>query len=701
MTPDFGAASYGFGALLYLLLSVLLATAWRGRLVGGLLLFACLVSVAWCTLSALRGHWDLPLGLLFLVEILRGAAWLAVLAGLLGYFESRRRPQAGLSVMPMVTLLFCAAFLVFGAIVVWAPTILQGQHVAKLWIAGLVILSVFGLLWVEQLYRNTEPAQRWSLKFLCLGVGGFFAYDFFMYANALLVAQVGSDLWVARGFINGLVVPLIGVSASRNPDWSVDIYISRQVVFHSATAVGAGVYLLVMAAAGYYIRLHGGTWGTAAQAIFFFGAIVLLCALLFSGQLRARFKVFLSKHFFRNRYDYREEWLRFTRTLSHSDDNQALTTNILSGIAAIFESPGGMVFVRQSSGYFSVSVAMNVPTSTDHALAASSPLLQFMEEREWIIDLDELDAFPERYNNLTLPPWIESLNGWLVVPLKNQDELLGFVLLLTPSIKRPINWEDRDLLKTVGRQAASYLAFIRASDALTDSRQFEAFNRLSAFVVHDLKNLVAQLSLVSSNAKRHLDNPEFVRDAMSTVENATLKMSRMLAQLRKDRMSDTTTQLVSLGPIVKKVARLCEHGEPEPTVEHVEPATVIRADPERLATVLEHLVQNAQEATTSNGSVKIRVDRTERSVRIAVIDTGSGMDQTFISERLFKPFDTTKGNAGMGIGVYESREFARARGGELEVESEPGKGTTFTLVLPIDSERTVPDESYSVLEASH
>jgi len=155
---------------------------------------------------------------------------------------------------------------------------------------------------------------------------------------------------------------------------------------------------------------------------------------------------------------------------------------------------------------------------------------------------------------------MQGLNGWLLVPLKNQDVLLGFVLLLTPPVKRPLNWEDRDLLKTVGRQAASYLAFIRASDALTDSRQFEAFNRLSAFVVHDLKNLVAQLSLVSSNAKRHLDNPEFVRDAMVTVENATTKMSRMLAQLRKDRMSDTTTQLVSLGPIVRKVVKPFRHG---------------------------------------------------------------------------------------------------------------------------------------------
>ncbi|MCH9673373.1 MAG: PEP-CTERM system histidine kinase PrsK [Gammaproteobacteria bacterium] len=701
--PDFGAVSYGFGAILFFLLSVLLATAWRGRLVGGLLLGACLLSGTWCLLIACRTVWGIPLNLLLLLEVVRAGAWMAVFAALLGYIRwGDHAPIAERSkLVPTLTFAFCGLLLLFGVLDVSG---LIGDYdssqTSKLWIVGHIVLSVFGLLWVEQLYRNTAREQRWGLKFLCIGVGGLFAYDFFLYANALLVARIDSSLWTARGFINGLIVPLVGISASRNPGWSVDIFISRQVVFHSATALGAGVYLLVMAAAGYYIRAHGGTWGTAAQAIFFFGAVVLLFALLFSGQLRARLKVFFSKHFFRNRHEYREEWLKFTRTLSRSDDNEALMTNILQGIASIFDSPGGIVFVRQASGFHSIGAAANVTPSDDYVLPPGAPLVKFLEAREWIVDVDELELLPARYENLVIPDWVNDAKGWLLVPLMNRDSLLGVVLLLAPPVKRPLNWEDRDLLKTVGRQAASYLAFVRASNELTDSRQFEAFNRLSAFVVHDLKNLVAQLSLVSANAKRHQDNPEFVRDAMSTVENATNKMSRMLAQLRKDRLADTTTQLVSLSPIINKVVRLREHAEPVPTIDFLQPGTVIRADPERLTSVIEHVVQNAQDATQPDGYVKIRVMQKDESVHIEVEDNGSGMDGRFISERLFKPFETTKGNAGMGIGVYETREFARSRGGDLQVQSKVGAGTTFTLSLPLEGERSSANSLLSTFEAN-
>ena len=180
-----------------------------------------------------------------------------------------------------------------------------------------MLLAVAGLVLVEQIYRNTPLDQRWAIKFLCIGVGGLFVYDFYLYANGLLFKQLDGAIWSARGAVFAMVVPLIAVSASRNPQWSLQVFVSRHVVFHTAALLGAGVYLLAMAAAGYYIRAYGGSWGGIAQAVFLFGAMVLLALLIQSGQLRSRVRVFLGKHFFKNRYDYREEWLRFTQIHHH------------------------------------------------------------------------------------------------------------------------------------------------------------------------------------------------------------------------------------------------------------------------------------------------------------------------------------------------------------------------------------------------
>jgi putative PEP-CTERM system histidine kinase len=252
-----------------------------------------------------------------------------------------------------------------------------------------------------------------------------------------------------------------------------------------------------------------------------------------------------------------------------------------------------------------------------------------------------------------------------------------------------ISWEDRDLLKTAGRQVASYVALLEASEALGEARQFEAFHRLSAYVVHDLKNIAAQLALVVANAARHGKNPAFVEDAFQTVANATERMNRLLAQLRKEPPASVARSIALKTAVNRAIeARAMRH--PAPIARFAandEPW--VQADPERLVAVLEHLIQNAQEATGAQGMVEVTVYSEERMAVAAVRDDGCGMDESFIRERLFRPFTTTKGNAGMGIGVYESREFAHAAGGQLIVESQPNQGAVFFLKLPLVENPTV------------
>jgi putative PEP-CTERM system histidine kinase len=297
--------------------------------------------------------------------------------------------------------------------------------------------------------------------------------------------------------------------------------------------------------------------------------------------------------------------------------------------------------------------------------------------------MDERDKDPENVEGLVLPEWLDALpRAWVILPLMQGDVLVAFIILMRSPTRGALNWEDSDLLKTVGRQAASYLVLWQATDALSESRQFEAFNRLSAFVVHDLKNLIAQLDLVVDNARRHLHKPGFMEDALQTVGSASAKMHRLLGQLRTGRAERGTTRSVNLNDVLEAVVSARSQASPAPVLEACSEALRVNADRDRLAAVIEHLVQNAQEATPADGHVTVRMRGNGKWALVEVEDDGAGMDAEFIAERLFKPFDTTKGNAGMGVGVYESREFVHALGGEISVESAPRHGTLFRVKLP-------------------
>ncbi len=688
LTLDAAAASYGLGAALFGILTLLMLTAWRGRLQGGLLVAAAGVSCLWCVAHVGHALYTVPpFWLLQLGEVIRSGVWIVFLLVLLGFGGETRRSDASLK-----SLVWSCAALIAGQAAVtvlgrvgWTLGLDAASH-TRLVLSGHLGIAIAGLVLVHQLFRDTRPEHRWAVKFLVFGLGGLFAYDLYMYSLALLFNRLDAASWVARGLVNAIVVPFVAVAARRNPRWSVEVFVSRHVVFHSTALLAVGLYLTLMAVAGYYIRFYGGTWGGIGQVAFLFLALLLLAALLTSGQARARLRVFLNKHFFKNKYDYREEWLKFTHALSGSDPRSEPKQNIVRAFAEIVAAPRGVIWVRQSSEYFQPVATLNVPLPVDATTRPDSALVRFLERSGWVVYLDEFQKAPGHYAGLVLPDWITALRDpWIIIPLMHGQELSAFIVLARPPTPRDLNWEDTDLLKTCGRQAASYLALLKVSEALSDARQFEAFNRLSAYVVHDLKNLVAQLSLVVTNARRHAHSPGFIEDAIETVDNASQKMTRLLMQLRKGRTGDGQVRSVDLVSVMESVVRTRAADRPAPRLECEGRELRVAVEPDRLASVMEHLVQNAQEATPDDGAVTVRVGARDTFVEVEVADTGCGMDSRFISERLFRPFDTTKGNAGMGVGVYESREFVVAAGGELDVRSTPGAGTVFRVRLPMES----------------
>ena len=681
-----GAISYLAGLLATLVLNGLLYVSWRGSARGGYLMAAAGVMAIWCAVLAIQENFHVfPVRVIWTAELLRSYVWLAFFLKLL----SPNSAGGGFLSAGRVGRLIWVAFGLQLAYV-WLAPVLESRFPEAFRytysLLGHVLLALAGLVLVEQYFRNTRVDLRWRIKFLCFALGAMFAYDFFLYSDALLFKHINRDVWAARGAITALLAPLLAVSAARNPDWSMDIFVSRQVVFQSVTLLGAGVYLLLMATAGYYIRVYGGEWGTVAQIVFLVGAFLMLALLLFSGQMRARMRVFLSKNFFNYAYDYREEWLRIITTLSDTRSNQPLEERVVVALAQAVESPSGVLWVREAGGHFLQRASFADPGTSVPRIDGNDQMLRFLGEKGWIVNLEEHVTMPEAYEGLQRSPWLDAYpQAWLLVPLPHKDDnLYGLLLLTLPRTRIHWNWEVIDFVKTSSRLAASYLALEDAGRALAETRQFEGFNRLSAFVLHDLKNLIAQLSLVVRNAERHQHNPEFMADAIRTVDHAVGKMSRLMSQL-KNLGSGQTAAEVDLDELVREVVAARSTQLPAPDYRGCGTTIRVNANPDRLASALEHVIQNAQDAAGRHGAVKVRLKTSGPTGQaiVEVEDNGHGMDQEFIRSRLFRPFDTTKGLTGMGIGAYESREYIRSLGGELLVKSDPAKGfKLFSFLIP-------------------
>lgn len=691
MMVNIGAISYATGAGVFLILSLVLMTGQRGRPHKNALLLAALISALWMAITAYIAANDIAPVASYLLEPLRNLALLAFVVRVLSaayskpeqarsYFRNTVGVLASFSMLLIMMVLYRVA----------SGKQLPSAGGIDMLLAGYLVMAVAGLVLVEQLIRNARPESRRAVKYLCIGLGAIFAYDFYLYSHALLFRGVDASLWNARGFINAIVVPVIGIAAARDPQWSLDIFVSRRVVFHTAALLGSGIYLLAMGAGGFVIREYGGTWGTVAQVIFLFGAVLMLMILLFSAQLRASLRVFINKHFFHYKFEYREEWLRFIHTLTTQEPDEQLRERTIKAMADIFGCPGGMLWLNREVRRYEPAANWQMPAHTggDYMLDADSPLIRYLRDAEWIVNVDEFAAAPQRYQELELPAWFGEIeNAWLIVPLVFHFRLSGFVVLMRPQVTHAMNYEDYDLLRIVGRQSAAHLAQLDAAQALFQAKQFEACNRLSAYVMHDLKNLIAQLSLVVSNAARHKNNPQFMEDAIQTVENSVTKMNRMLAQLRSGgESSQQQNNKIELCQSLTEAVKTMSAGSPVPRMDCQAAGIYIRADRDRFGAVIGHIIRNAQDATPAEGLVIVRLFKQHDYAVIEVQDNGEGMEEAFLRDGLFKPFASTKGNSGMGIGAYETREFIRGLSGDVEVISRVNEGTTFRMRIPISEE---------------
>ena len=670
-----GLLGYIFSSFAFLIFILLLLAARNNTLAGRLVLLASIITMLASGVAAFQLENQLTLKSVFIFEALKLLIWPMLIISTRDNISSFR-----ILIRHKYFIQYAASWLLFG-IVAWYLAFNVDNGIRYIFMFFLAF-NLWQMVLLEQLFRNASNKSKWALWPLIIALGTMSIFEFVIYAQAYMVNQLEFLLWYIRPLITLISVPFLLISTRRMKDWSVRVFVSRNVVFYSSMLLIAGGYLLIMAFAGYVINYIGGEWGTALSITFLVLASVVLLTLIITDTLRRKVKVFITKNFFANKYEYRDEWLNLIEKIetTSAESYYQMATQIM--ISKLDVEAGGLL-KKANSTNFQVKYTDGLlfePELTAQLLK----LATFCHKKGWIIDIQEYIKTPDLYDNLIIDIDIfKAQNINIIVPIFIGRAFYGMFVLAGRKEFKQLNWEDRDLLFAISKQLGNFISLHEANDRIAESKQFDAFNRMSAFLVHDLKNVQAQLGLINANAKKHRENPAFIDDVFETVESATARLEKMLTQLRNKQAEQSKAKKVDVSDVLAKVVAQCNIRMPLVSLD-VSSSCMLTTDDETLHSVLNHLIQNAQEATSSDGWVKINLSTTESDVIITIADNGCGMNEEFIKNRLFKPFDTTKGNAGMGIGVFEAKQFFEGNAGSLAVKSIENEGTVFTLTLPIN-----------------
>lgn len=641
---------------------------------------ACALTLVWCALSAAFEPRSAVVGL---AGTARNLAFIAVIFRL---FAADGRDESLKPIRPVIVAV--ALVQLFQPVLLFIAWQTQGLvQIERLifevatFLNMLVAIGVLVLL--HNLYAGAAATSRQIIRWSGVGLAALFAYDLNLYTIAYLSSEYPALLMALRGAVAGIVAVVLAIGANR-VSAGLQFRPSRAVTFQTLSLMVIFGYLLVMVLVSRGLALLGGDIARASQLVFLALAVGAAVVWLPSQRVRGWLRVTAIKHLFQHRYDYREEWLRFTRTISAgAAGNASFHERAVKAIADITDSPAGLLLIPDEEAQLELTARWKWPTLEVPARAGGFALSGLLEQHNHILDLDKVRAGVDHVGELEhVPAWlVEADDAWALVPLIHFDRLVGAIVLARPRIERRLDWEDFDLLRVVGQQLASYLAEQAGQQALMDASRFDEFNRRMAFVMHDIKNLASQLALLSANAQKHADNPEFRKDMLVTLGKSSEKLNALLARLGRYGSGQAgALREVELTEIAATV---------EERFKNVHPVMIGRADPvkvlaegEALEQALIHLVQNAVDASAADAAVFVNVNTDGINGLIEVVDAGTGMSPEFMRTGLFKPFVSSK-QGGFGIGAFESREMIRAMGGRLAVESREGVGTRFCVTLPV------------------
>ena len=644
------------------------------------LMIAAGCSALWCTVAAALGPGH---GAALIIAMARN---LALIAAIFCLFSADGRSNSLKPIRPVIVALVLVQLLqpvvlAFELRTSTVPGMVRAVFEVRVVIDMLV--SIGSLMLLHNLYAGAANGMRPILRWTGIALAGVFAYDLNLSTVAYLIGENPGVLTDLRGLFAGVMAALfaLGMNAAGP---RVQFSPSRAVTFRTLSLLLIGGYWALMVLVTKSLALIGGDIARASQIMFVVLAIIAAAIALPSTRMRGWLRVMATKHLFQHRYDYRQEWMRFTRTIGHGGSGSAsLQERAVKALADITESPAGLLLMPNEEGKLELTARWNWPMVAVPAVAADSALSELIEQHNLVLAFDEAHQGIDYHGEQALiPAWLqEAEDAWALVPLLHFDRLVGAIILARPRIERQLDWEDFDLLRVAGQQLASYLAEQAGQQSLMDASRFDEFNRRMAFVMHDIKNLVSQLSLLAANAEKHAGNPAFQADMLVTLRNSADKLNALLARL--GRYGSGQVHDVSAIDLTELALAISERFRP------VHPVVLTRSIPvkvvgnrEALEQALLHLVQNAIDASEPESPVMLDVTSEGLYGSIEVLDSGSGMSPEFVRTGLFKPFVSSK-QGGFGIGAFEARELVKAMGGRIAVESREGLGTRFSVVLPI------------------
>ncbi|MGH7392431.1 MAG: XrtA/PEP-CTERM system histidine kinase PrsK [Candidatus Rokuibacteriota bacterium] len=544
------------------------------------------------------------------------------------------------------------------------------------------ILATVGVLGgLEACLRTSSRDARWHIKYLLLGLGGILLVRFYVLSHTLLFNALQPMYFLSEAatlFVGNLT---IGVALLRDRLLGAEIVVSRQVLFRSVIIGAAGIYLFVVGVLGWLL-----SWLAIPETLFWgsvvaFVSAVSLGALLLSDDVRWRVKRFLERHFYRGKYDYRHQWISFTKRLGSLVTLDELAPQLLGAVSeATGARKAALYLLDPRDGQHHLTHALG-PWRVTPILSPGSGLLQAVRDGRAPVMLRSSGGHPWEgvHGPEGLTPFADVA---VAVPLAWQGALVGLMLLGPERTGTPYTAEDMEFLATVSEQAAGTIVTTRLSENLARSREFEAFHRLTSFVIHDVKNAVAALSMLSRNALDNFDDRDFQRDAIKTLSRTVDRMKALLGRLSSspDVRSFQFVEL-DLGALAAATAAPLVAGSRVGLVSDLQATPRVLGDPDALERVFQNLVTNAIESMDGDGRVTVRTAVRGDVVACSIADTGCGIPAQFIKKSLFVPFQSTK-KGGWGIGLYQASEIVAAHRGQIEVESEEGTGTTFTMLLP-------------------
>ncbi|TNE40973.1 MAG: PEP-CTERM system histidine kinase PrsK [Sphingomonadales bacterium] len=671
---------------LFAVLAIWTGRRFSNRTAGKMLVAALSLTSIWLLSIAFGGVDRLETGV---TESLRNCGWLVCL-----FLFPAQAGSAGMrhvkGAMPLYAVLALLLLAQCGLDIMASLAVEGSAHADRIGTSALLLRMLWAigaLILTSRVFIASGQEQRVLAAPVAAALTAMWGYDLLLYSSALLEWRgIMVQLFALRGAMMAALAPVIALVLRARPGQPVTP--SRTLAWGGLGALaGFGMMLLLLAGLLAVESLSSPLVRAVVTGVLF-AAVAGILLFVPATRLHALLKVLVAKHLFRHRYDYREQWMAFADTIGTAGPlAPPLRERVLKAMADITTSSAALLFLPDEAGRLTRQAGWNWKGEMPDTAILAPSLLQMMQSRAWVVDVAQMRAARDP----DLPDWMHRDERlWALVPLLHFGRLLGAVLLTRPPLLRPLDWEDFDMLRAAGRQVAGYIAEERGQQALEEARRFEEFNRRFAFIMHDIKNLVSQIALVARNAERHADNPEFRKDMVLTLGECTDKMNMLLARLsRQEVRGDREIAPFALGDAVRAVVAV--KGQVHPVLVEGDSGVAVEADRAAVEQILEHLTQNAIDASDAQAPVVLRIERQGDGALLSVIDHGCGMTGEFLRDQLFRPFASTK-QGGFGIGAYEARELARSMGGHLKVESTPGRGSVFTLHLPLAGKaRSVPD----------